>query len=255
MTPVSTLRTLLAVLLAAPLLSSPAALVAQDGGALSGMVLDMLDGTPVSGAEVEILGTTLKAKTSAAGAFDFSSVPVGLLNVRVERGGYISVVEQVALGLAEPGTLEVRLLPIAVALREFFVDGRRGSSAGYSVTEVDVKRDTYLTAADVLAANFPGLQMNGNRGVGTGTNVRIRGTGTITGSAAPAIYLDGVPILDHVTPNTPNGVSALSVLSQIPASEVASIRVLRGPSTAVQYPDASNGVILIETHKGGGKRP
>ncbi|MSR36425.1 MAG: hypothetical protein EXR95_07250 [Gemmatimonadetes bacterium] len=255
MTPVSVLRTLPAVFLASLSMGSPAALAAQDRGSLSGIVRDVLDGTPVRGAEVAILGTHLKAKTSASGAFDFSSAPVGLLNVRVELGGYISLVEQVALAAAEPGTMEVRLLPIAVVLQEFFVNGRRGSSTGYSITEVDVKLDAYRTAADVLAANFPGLQMNGNRGVGTGTSVRIRGTGTLTQSAAPAIYLDGVPILDHVTPNTPNGVSALSVLSQISANEVASIRVLRGPSTAVQYPDASNGVILIETLRGGGKRP
>ena len=45
--------------------------------------------------------------------------------------------------------------------------------------------------------------------------------------------------------------TGLHVLELIPASEVERIRVLRGPSAAVEYPDATHGVILVEMRRDG----
>ena len=60
----------------------------------------------------------------------------------------------------------------------------------------------------------------------------------------PRIYVDGVAIAD--SPQATEGAAALTALRQIPARDVRSIRVLRGPA-ATMHPNAANGVILIET--------
>ena len=106
-----------------------------------------------------------------------------------------------------------------------------------------------------LAANVPGVRVAVNRGVaGTSADVAIRGTGSFQQRRGPAIYLDGILISEYVTAANPQGVSALSVLSQIPARDVERIFVLRGPSTSAQYSQA-DGIIVIETIRGRGRRP
>ncbi len=43
----------------------------------------------------------------------------------------------------------------------------------------------------------------------------------------------------------------MEALSQIPASNVEKIEVLRGPAAAVRYPLAANGVVLVTTQSSG----
>ena len=47
------------------------------------------------------------------------------------------------------------------------------------------------------------------------------------------------------------GYDVLHTLETIPASQVRQIRILRGPAAAAQYSESANGVILIETRRGG----
>ena len=58
----------------------------------------------------------------------------------------------------------------------------------------------------------------------------------MTVSNTPAIYLDGVRINSQV-------------LMETFAGDVERIRVLKGPSAVSMYPDAVNGVILVDTKR------
>ena len=109
-----------------------------------------------------------------------------------------------------------------------------------------------MTAADLLAQRVPGLIVDRTSGaVGGGARVLIRGVSSMSGSNAPAIYLDGIRIDDRSAPlRGSREPQALHALELIPASEVKQIRVLRGPAAAASYGAASNGVILIETRRG-----
>jgi TonB-dependent starch-binding outer membrane protein SusC len=252
--PAPLLRTVLAALALSVLpLASPAGAAAQARGVVFGMVVDDSDGMPVPGAEIAILGSDAKARADDLGMFVLPDLPAGPLQLRIEKPGYGKVTDQIEVPAGGLADLEVRLLPMAIALRELLVTGKRLRKAGYSVTELSAARDADETAADLLAANVPGVRVAVNRGVaGTSADVAIRGTGTFQPRMGPAIYLDGILISESVTRSNPQGVGALSVLSQIPAREVERIFVLRGPSTSAQYPQA-DGVIVIETVRGRGR--
>ncbi len=250
-------------------LSSP--LGAQARGALFGCVVDDRDGSPVVGAEVAVLGTVTRAAADSSGSvgaevsqvggphrttvdssgvFVLTDLPLGPVQVRIEWSGYSTSVEQMDISADSLAALEVRLVPIAVMLDELLVTARqRVANNGSSVAEVRSGRASSFTAADLLA-RIPNLSMAADHGLlGKGAAVSIRGATSITQSDAPAIYLDGVRISDYTTPNAPGSPKALSILAQIPASDVVRIRVLRGPSAEARYGDSSNGVILIDTNR------
>ena len=248
---VPTLRSLLLALLLGTLgLIAPAGTSAQTRGVVFGMVVDDMNDSPLSGAEIMVVGTGVKAKADDLGVFVLPDLPVGVLNVRVEKPGYSKVVEQIEVPASGLADLQVRLIPMAIALKELFVTAERVRRTGYSVTELRTDPTSDKTAADLLAGNVPGVRIAADRGVaGTRADVGIRGTGSFVNRTAPAIYLDGILISEYVTPANPRGVKALSVLSLIPANEVQRIFVLRGPSAGAQYPQA-DGAIIIETVRG-----
>lgn len=228
-----------------------APLAGQERGLLFGIVVDDRSDAPIAGAKVRIVGGDAEAATDAHGMFVLAELPVGRVHLRAEKPGYSTVVEQVGVGTTALVDLEIRLVPTVVFLRELSVTaGRTRKGTAYSVTEVSTEGGTGASALDLLAAQVPGLRVAAGRGVlGQDATVGIRGVGTINGSGAPLIYLDGIRISDHVTNAVPSGVNALSVLAQIPAAEVRRIFVLRGAASAM-YPDAADGVIVIETSRG-----
>jgi hypothetical protein len=232
---------LIGVSLAAPLLP----LEAQQRGSVVGVVRDSRNGEPVEGAEVVLVGTDLRVTVNEVGEFMFPDVPAGTLSVRVERAGYTGLLEQIELAPEGVADVEVHLQPIAVLLEELLVRGRREQrERGYAVAEVRTNRTVGFTAADLLAASVAGLSVMIDRGgQGGGASVTIRGIGSITQSDAPLIFLDGILISQPLSRNDP----APTILRQIPAREVARIRVLRGPAATALYANAANGVILIET--------
>jgi hypothetical protein len=234
------------------LLAPTLPLGAQERGSVVGIVLDDLSGKPVAGAQVTLIGTDLRATVNEAGEFMFPNVPAGSVSVRIERPGYAALLERIDLEPDGVADFEVYLQPLAVLLDELLVTGRRESrDRGYSVAEVRPDRPGGYTAADLLAASVPGLSVAFDRGSGGGASIRIRGVTSITQSDAPLIFLDGILISQPMSRADP----APTVLRQIPARDVARIRVLRGSAAATRYPNAANGVILIETVRGGSDLP
>jgi TonB-dependent starch-binding outer membrane protein SusC len=227
-------------------LTVPSGASAQSRGVVFGMVVDEMTDVPIRGAEVEILGGKIRRKTDDLGMFVLPDLPVGQINLRVEKGGYSKVVEQVQISEGGLADLQVRLLPMAVALEQLLVTGQRVRRTGYSITELKADPTSDQTAADLLAANVPGVRIAVDRGVGgTRADVGIRGTASFIMRTTPAIYLDGILISEYLSSGA-RGANALSVLGMIPASEVERIFVLRGPSAGAQYPQA-DGAIVIET--------
>jgi hypothetical protein len=229
----------------------PELLAGQAVGSMVGIVLDERNGEPVVGAEVTLLGTDLRWQVNEVGEFMFPHVPAGAVSVRVERAGYTALTEQIEIQADGVANLEVRLQPIAVMIEELLVQGRRSvDPQGYSVAELRPGREVGFTAADLLLAAVPGLTI-GTDQAGRGGAVSLRGRSSIVGSDMPSIYVDGISIAD---PRTTQAPGTLALLRQIPARDVRSIRVLRGPAAAM-HPNAANGVILIETIRGGDEDP
>jgi TonB-dependent SusC/RagA subfamily outer membrane receptor len=91
----------------------------------------------------------------------------------------------------------------------------------------------YSNLYEVIRGRFAGVQIvNGE--------IIIRGQNSINSSSSALIVVDGVP-------------SNSSVLSSIPPIQVKSINILKDGSSAIYGSRGANGVVLIETKKGGDK--
>ena len=204
------------------------AVAAQGHGRLLGVVSDEETGAVIGSAHVTVEGTGINGGidtwTTADGTFEFSSVPAGLISVRVQAPGYPVMVDDVEL-LPDAAHIVYVVLPtVQAVLEEILVVGRAR------------RQGNAQTAADLLERQIPGFNANqGNRGAGD-SPIFLRGAGSFHLSGEPAIFLDGVRMSG----------GALEVLVLIPAVSVKSIRIDRGPATT-SVPLSATGVIHILT--------
>jgi len=211
------------------------ALSAQGRGTVTGTVMDDASGEPLSGATVTFAGAGTGVKSSADGSF-VVSLPAGEYTVRAELEGYVSTTDRIEVTADELGIMLFYLGRVEAILQDIVVRVT-GDGAGRSVIEQGDR--SLRTALDLLREQVPGVLVRSRPGAQTG--IRIRGSSSMTMAGRPAIYLNGVLVGDS------GSMSAAQFLEQVPAESVLRIRVLRGPSAAAQYADATSGVILVET--------
>jgi TonB-dependent SusC/RagA subfamily outer membrane receptor len=240
-------RLRLLVFVAITLLTAPQA--SAQRGVVVGSVLDDLGDVPLDGAVVSIQGTELSATTSGGGRFQVTGAPLGPITLRIARSGYVTVVEQVEVPLAEVASVEVRLSPVASMLEDIVVTARARRAAGRSPDDVEipVRDGRHETAMDLVRAAVPGLFIASGTtaGTGRGSSVRIRGATSLVRNR-PAIYVDGIRVAEVL-----GSTGGAHVLDLIAADDVERIQILRGPSAEASYgADAMNGVIVVETRAG-----
>ena len=227
---------------------------------LQGVVVDESNGQPIESATVSLVGTDIETQTGRYGGFAFPDVQPGLVSVHVTAPGHPSVVQEVEV--KRDGIVFVRFdLPsIAAVLAELLGD--------------DEPMAGVLTAADLVAIEVPSARLIPQR-VARNTNEEIRPGWvgempslipgarapfpgqdegqqtdgrftTSTQSLEPLVFIDGVRI----------GLGqAFEALSQIPASYVEDIEVLRRLAATARYPMAEDGVVVVvvKTRSGGGR--
>lgn len=211
----------------------------QSRAALSGVVWDEVSNEPLAGVLLTIVEPRLDARTDENGAFSFPEVPQGESLLRVTRSGYASLVEELSVVGDEITFLQLTLAPLTATLAELLVivDGTDPRSDP-SQTLLEVEGGDPRTVADLLQGRIPGLDLRRNMGSAAGgARVQVRGVNSLSLNNEPLFYLDGIRVS--------SGAEGIHILESIPASWVRRIRILKGPSA--QYPDVSNGVILIET--------
>jgi outer membrane cobalamin receptor len=230
-------RAPIALLLAiALLLIARTRLLAQFPGELAGTVRDAANGAPVAAAAVELAGTSLAARTDAAGAFRLRGLEPGEYRVLVRRSGYAAREVAASVRNGETARLSVSLDPLPVALAAVRVTAE-AEAAGGSVGRAEIEGSGARTAADAVE-RVPGVLVRGSGATGART-VSIRG------SAADEVLVlvDGVALNDPVT--------GAADLSTVPASSIERVTVLPGARTARYGPRAQAGVVLIETRRAG----
>jgi outer membrane receptor protein involved in Fe transport len=95
---------------------------AQQGGTVSGIVIETYNGNPLSAVIVTVRGTTLAAQTDASGRFELKNVPVGDQVLRFSKPGYASViVTDVRVLLGQTTTVNGNLRPEFFTLDEYEV--------------------------------------------------------------------------------------------------------------------------------------
>lgn len=208
---------------------------------VAGTVTDE-NGGVLPGVNILLKGTTRGTTTDASGNFELN-VPNGDAVLIFSFVGFAS--REVVVGNQQ--NISVRLAEDNKSLREVVVTAlgmkREKRSLGYSVGEIsntELNRVPQENVLGGLQGKITGLQINNSSPeLNAETHVYIRGTNSLTSNDDPLVIVDGVPS------GNPN------VLSDISASNIASISVLKGPSAAALYGSrAGSGVILVTTKNG-----
>lgn len=224
---------------AVALLAAASPTLAQDGGSIVGAVIDETTQEPVVGATVSVVSHELSAATDEDGHFSLRGVPAGHITVRVEQLGYIAIVGELEVRANDVTFVRYPLSPMAFLLDELRVVTDRTDEEvedGGTYTEIiPDESDSARNALELLVTRVPSLTVRTDAiGGSTRSEIRIRGNASVSRSNMPSIYIDGAK-------------ADIVYLEDLSASEVRRIRVLRGPSAASLYPDAANGVILVDT--------
>ena len=214
------------------------AAVAVNAQEIRGVVSDV-NGEPLIGVSVFVDGTTTGTATGVDGDY--------VINLPSAKGktlvfSMIGLSEKrVVIGTST--TINVTLEEDSNFLDETVVIGyasvKRRDLMG-SVTSVGNEALTQVPVASVgeaLAGKMAGVQVTTTEGdPDAEIKIRVRGGGSITQDASPLYIVDGFPVAS---------------ISDIPASDIQSIDVLKDAfSTAIYGSRGANGVVLVTTKSG-----
>jgi len=240
------------------LLWAVAPLTAQQGGTITGRVVDAATQAPISGAQVRVQGTTRGAATGSEGRFEITGVPAGAVTVTASTLGYATGTRQVTVAAGQTVDVTFSLATQVLQLDAMVVTGTAGRqevrAQGATVASVSVSDVADVapvsTVSEVLQGRVPGVSLTQGSGVtGTAQQIRIRGASSISLSNEPLIYVDGIRV-DSRQITVASG-AVTSALNNINPDDIESIEIVKGPAAATLYgADASAGVIQIITKKG-----
>jgi len=229
-------------------------------GAIEGRVTDKASGQPLVGAQVSVLGTTLRALTDRDGRYHLGNVPTGAVSIRILLIGYVATVRRVTTSAGERVQADVALPQSVIGLDAIVVTAtgnQAAREAGTAAHNVDAAAVTKLALptnmSDLLLARTPGVTVLPSGGTsGTGTRIRIRGSNSVSLSNDPVLVLDGVRI-ENTSSSSSVGVGGQvpSRINDISPEDLESVQVASGPSSSVLFgTDAANGVIQMTTRRG-----
>ncbi len=198
---------------------------------LSGRVFTF-DSIPLINASVEVKSTKYVAKTDTLGNFYISCNNDDILKVSAhgfssEKFKINPKIKLAIINLKMKSGAKNRELAVGYGhVRD--VDKLNAVS---NLNNNDMDFSMYSNMYEVIKGRFAGVQVvNGE--------IIIRGVNSINSSSAALIVVDGVPV-DN------------SILSSLPPIQVKSISIIKDGSSAIYGVRGSNGVVLIETKKGG----
>ncbi len=200
---------------------------------IEGMVTTF-DSIPVIGASVEVRSSDTVVYTDSLGMFSVSCLPKDKLKVR-------------AHGFARSNVrIKEKVKFVMVNLKLLSGPDNRELAVGYghvrdeeklyaisNVNETDMDFSKYSDIYDIIMTQFSSSVRVRNDG-----ELVIRGTTTMDSSNAALLILDGREI-------------DVSDFGNINTADIASINVLKDASASVYGSRGANGVVIIETKRGG----
>lgn len=219
------------------------------------------DGEALVGASVRVKDFSVGATTDANGQYSLQA-PAGAATLVVTYTGYTT--QEVALGASN--IVDV-VLSAGVQLEEAVVTAlgvtRSEKALGYSLQSVngeDLVRARSTNVVSALSGKVAGAQITSSSNIGGSSRIILRGARAIQGNNQPLFVVDGVPIDNSNFTTTDQARGALgfdygNAAQDINPDDIESISVLKGASAAALYGSrAANGVIVITTKKGPGKK-
>lgn len=192
------------------------------------------DSIPLTGATIKVKSTKQEVLTDSLGNFS-----IGVDNkdkLRISAHGFYS--QNVKLtGKTKFAAINLKLKP-GEKSREYAIGYGHVADADKlnavaNLNKNDLDFSQYSNIFELIKGRFAGVQVEGGE-------IIIRGTNSINSSSAALIVIDGVPANSD----------ALNSISPI---NVKSINVIKDGSSAIYGSRGANGVVLIETKRGGDK--
>ena len=193
------------------------------------------DSIPLIGASIQVKSTKEVVYTDTLGLFTVSCLPKDKLkvaargflrrNVKIE-GKVKYVLVNLKLKSAH-GSIEI-------AVGYGYVKDKDKLYAVSSLNEGEMDFSQYHDIYDIIKGRFAGVQVEGGE-------IIIRGVQSVMGSNAALLVVDGVAV-------------SQGSFASIPTADIASINILKDASAAIYGVRGSNGVVIVETKKGGKNR-
>ncbi len=228
---------------------------------VSGTVLAKDDGQPLPGASIQIKGTSKGVVSDFDGNFSLR-ISSGERTLIISYVGFVT--KEITL-TGKQEKLRIILESEANTLEEVVVMGsgvtQSRKEIGNAITVLKAEEIVKVPAPDLITSlqgKIPGAQITQNSGdPAGGFSIRLRGPSTISGSSEPLYIIDGV-VASNLTTNVTNlNVVAGSAqpgqnrMADFNPNDIASMNILNGSAAAAIYGSrASNGVVIINTHKG-----
>ncbi|MBI3718923.1 MAG: SusC/RagA family TonB-linked outer membrane protein [Sphingobacteriales bacterium] len=229
---------------------------------ISGKVTDSKDGAPISGASVQPKGTKKGVTTGADGSFKIS-VDANVTKLVISSVGYgsqevdISGKSEISVSLTVTNTSLNEVVVVGYGTRK--VKDATGSVAALS--SKDFNKGVISTPEQLLQGRTPGVIVSPASGEpGAAATINIRGTSSIRGNQEPLYIIDGVPVTssDGMLAGS-SGIEGSSTpknpLIFLNPNDIESMSILKDASaTAIYGSRGANGVIIITTKSGKGKK-
>ena len=207
-------------------------------------------GEPLEGVSVMVKSTSQGTTTDNKGNFQ--------LNVPANDSLVVSLVGYDSIVVAAKPQLKITMFGTNNTLNDVVVIGygtqRRKELTGSiaTVSSKDFQKGNITSPEQLIAGKIAGVSITSDGGSpGGGSRIRIRGGASLNASNEPLIVIDGVPL----SGNNIYG-SSDNPLNLINPNDIETFTVLKDASaTAIYGSRASNGVIIITTKKGSGKKP
>ena len=250
---------------------SPLALLAQQGGVLTGRVTDAGSNAPIPNVQVMVVGTTRGTYTGDDGRYRIAGITPATVTVRFLRIGYQAQTRTVTIGAGATANVDASLKASAVTLEQVVTtatgQSERKREQGNAVgTVVPAPRElaTALSPSQLLTGRVPGVDVQSSGGTtGSGSRIRIRGANSLSLSNEPIVIIDGIRFNNAVSQDNTSGATTIGVGGQVPSrfndinpEDIERVDILKGPAAAALYGTAAaSGVIQITTKKGRNAKP
>ena len=216
------------------LLGSTATAQAQQAS-VAGRVTETGSGSPISDAQVFIVGTNLGGLTNQDGRYILRNVPLGAQQLRVIRIGYSEVKRPVTVTAGQATTLDLVLTKSVISLQEVVTtatgDTRR-VEIGNAISNINAPKVVETTpisnVSDLLNSRAPGVSVISGTQTGVGSRVRVRGNNSLSLNNDPIYVIDGV----RMTSDQASGFRSPTRLGRLPPvlKPDAWLLVMRTPS-------------------------
>jgi TonB-dependent SusC/RagA subfamily outer membrane receptor len=195
-------------------------------------IITTFDSIPLIGASIKVQSTKQVVLTDSLGNFSLSCKNDDKLKVSA-HGFYNQKVK--LTGKIKFAAINLKLKPSEksreVAIGYGYVSDADKLNAMAALNNNDFDYTRYDNIYEIIQSSFSGVQViNGE--------IIIRGTSSFNSSSAALIVVDGV-------------ISEPSILSTIRPIDVKNISVIKDGSTAVYGSRGANGVVIIDTKRGG----